>query len=50
MPGTGLIDDIYRDLKCKEAKLPMVYLGIPLSANLRKECIWRLVLEKIDSV
>lgn len=34
---------------CKTAKLPIIYLGIPLGSKYKDSCTWELVIDSIES-
>ena len=41
-------DEVKDELHCLVLKLPIIYLGIPLGANLKKEETWKPILVKIE--
>lgn len=43
------IDDTLDTIKCRAAKLPTTYLGIPLGANPRKSSTWKSILDKVEN-
>ena len=45
VPNILLLEDV---LGCKQASLPMKYLGLPLGAHFKDRSIWNTILEKME--
>lgn len=42
------IDNLSDVLNCKNQKLPMVYLGLPLGTNPKRKSTWQPVVDKVQ--